>query len=239
MSAQSSPPSSHPRSSLLAPWLALGAGLGALSAMPDSDPVAPAAAATGQTISVSIADPAVAAMSTTLSSAPSMTLPSPPPPPPGPAIRFMVGGPSIAGVVRVTTTQDLDPAGLSRPAQLDRIFAVTGEQIRALPDGYHHPLLATEAFDPEAVETESVRREPTAEQWAKLRWCESSGNYQVVNFSGSFRGAYQFDRLTWESVGGTGDPAAAEPAEQDLRAKILYATRGAAPWPYCGRYLEE
>jgi len=78
---------------------------------------------------------------------------------------------------------------------------------------------------------------PSAAQWAALRQCESGGNYSAVNPSGKYRGAYQFDISTWQSVGGSGDPAAAPPAEQDARAKLLYARRGAAPWPVCGQYL--
>ncbi len=78
---------------------------------------------------------------------------------------------------------------------------------------------------------------PTPEQWAALRMCESSGRYHITNASGKYRGAYQFDQATWESVGGVGDPAAASPAEQDLRASILYSARGSQPWPECGRFL--
>ncbi len=89
------------------------------------------------------------------------------------------------------------------------------------------------------VLTPSGRVEPTAEQWASLRYCEATGNYQAVNPSGKYQGAYQFDQSTWESVGGTGDPAAAGPAEQDLRAYILYDIRGASPWPQCGRFLPQ
>lgn len=77
----------------------------------------------------------------------------------------------------------------------------------------------------------------TDEQWARLRHCESTGNYRAVSPSGKYRGAYQFDRQTWRSVGGTGDPAAASPAEQDHRAVRLYLERGASPWPRCGRHL--
>lgn len=78
---------------------------------------------------------------------------------------------------------------------------------------------------------------PTEEQWAKLRQCESGGNYRAVSANGKYRGAYQFDYRTWENLGGVGDPAAAPPAEQDVRAKMLYAQRGAKPWPTCGKYL--
>jgi hypothetical protein len=73
--------------------------------------------------------------------------------------------------------------------------------------------------------------------WEYLRQCESGGNYQAVSADGSYRGAYQFDAATWRGVGGTGDPAAASPAEQDARALMLYEQRGASPWPSCGRYL--
>lgn len=78
---------------------------------------------------------------------------------------------------------------------------------------------------------------PSYEQWAALRHCESSGNYQAVSPSGLYRGAYQFDLSTWASVGGSGDPAMASPAEQDHRAQVLWSQRGASPWPVCGRYL--
>lgn len=73
--------------------------------------------------------------------------------------------------------------------------------------------------------------------WARLRNCESSGNYRAISPGGAYRGAYQFDYQTWHSVGGVGDPAAASPAEQDYRAQLLYNSRGSQPWPVCGRYL--
>lgn len=237
MSESSTPP---PRVSLLAPWLALGAGLGALAILPEKDATTPAAAFSPST-TISTADPAISQMAITLAEAPSMTLP---PPPPGPAIRFSIGAPSVAGFVRVATQADLDPMLLSAPAKIDRLFAVAGTQVKPLPEGYHHPLLSPEAAPAPRDEfaryrgPEPMYPEPTPEQWAELRWCESSGNYQVTNFSGKYRGAYQFDQKTWESVGGTGDPAAAAPAEQDKRAAILYATRGSSPWPYCGQYLD-
>lgn len=67
-----------------------------------------------------------------------------------------------------------------------------------------------------------------------IRSCESGGDYGAVSSSGQYRGAYQFDRQTWESVGGSGDPAAASPAEQDRRAAALYQQQGSSPWPTCG-----
>jgi hypothetical protein len=68
---------------------------------------------------------------------------------------------------------------------------------------------------------------------AAIRECESQGDYGAVSADGTYRGAYQFDQSAWESVGGTGDPAAAPPEEQDARAAALYSQRGSSPWPNC------
>jgi TolA-binding protein len=64
--------------------------------------------------------------------------------------------------------------------------------------------------------------------------CESGGDPAAVSSDGSYRGKYQFDFGTWESVGGSGDPAAAPEPEQDYRAALLYAQSGSSPWPVCG-----
>lgn len=67
---------------------------------------------------------------------------------------------------------------------------------------------------------------------ARIRQCESGGNYST-NTGNGFYGAYQFTQGTWESVGGSGSPASASPAEQDRRAQMLYDQRGNQPWPNC------
>jgi len=64
--------------------------------------------------------------------------------------------------------------------------------------------------------------------------CESGGDPTAVSSDGSYRGKYQFDYGTWESVGGSGDPAAASETEQDYRAALLYSQSGSSPWPVCG-----
>lgn len=64
--------------------------------------------------------------------------------------------------------------------------------------------------------------------------CESGGDPTAVSSDGSYRGKYQFDFGTWESVGGSGDPAAAPEDEQDYRAALLYVASGSSPWPVCG-----
>lgn len=70
---------------------------------------------------------------------------------------------------------------------------------------------------------------------AKVRRCESNGNYSIVNATGRYRGAYQFSVETWRGVGGSGDPAAASPAEQDARALALLRLQGTRAWPVCSR----
>lgn len=64
--------------------------------------------------------------------------------------------------------------------------------------------------------------------------CESGNDYATDTGNG-FYGAYQFTLATWASVGGAGNPADAPPAEQDMRAAILYARSGPSPWPVCGQ----
>ena len=92
--------------------------------------------------------------------------------------------------------------------------------------------LADESFE------KSGRPDPTAEEWSRLRFCESTWNYQTASGNG-FYGAYQFDYSTWFTVGGTGLASDAPPEEQDARARLLYARRGSQPWPVCGHFLPD
>ena len=85
---------------------------------------------------------------------------------------------------------------------------------------------------------------PTAEQWDALRFCESTHNYAAVSSTGKFRGAYQFSIQTWDWIAGIHlphlvgiDPAAAEPAWQDVMAYTLFEMRGWDQWPVCGLNL--
>lgn len=86
--------------------------------------------------------------------------------------------------------------------------------------------------------------QPSDDALYRLRMCESTNDYGAVSAGGTYRGAYQFNRSTWDSVAARWypwlvgvDPAAASPAQQDAMARALYAERGAQPWPHCGRYL--
>lgn len=90
----------------------------------------------------------------------------------------------------------------------------------------------------EPDEPPSVVDEPTVGGgFEDLRQCESGGDYDAVSPGGAYTGAYQFDRQTWASVGGSGRAGDAPAWEQDMRAQMLYEERGSSPWPHCGRYL--
>jgi hypothetical protein len=108
-------------------------------------------------------------------------------------------------------------------------------QLRTQPK--HYPLVVRTAVTPyrapAGVKTPSVAA-PVGGTLQAIRQCESGGNYST-NTGNGFAGAYQFTQSTWASVGGSGSPAAASPAEQDKRAAMLYAREGSAPWPVCGR----
>ncbi|RLU94670.1 resuscitation-promoting factor [Streptomyces griseocarneus] len=73
--------------------------------------------------------------------------------------------------------------------------------------------------------------------WSGLAQCEAGGRPDAVDPSGTYGGLYQFDTHTWQSLGGSGRPQDAPASEQTLRAKKLYVSRGASPWPVCGRKL--
>lgn len=73
--------------------------------------------------------------------------------------------------------------------------------------------------------------------WPALAQCESGGRPAAVDASGHYGGLYQFDPHTWRGLGGSGRPQDAPAEEQTYRAKKLYVSEGASPWPFCGRKL--
>ncbi len=85
------------------------------------------------------------------------------------------------------------------------------------------------------VASSPASADPSADTWYQLRMCESTNTYSI-NTGNGYYGAYQFDLSTWQSVGGSGYPNNASPAEQDYRALYLYRMRGWEPWT-CARIL--
>ncbi len=113
--------------------------------------------------------------------------------------------------------------------RFDRLVATVAQQIRTAERKRveKRQREAKEAFAalPGGVSIETL--ESIAE-------CESGGDPTIVSSDGSYRGKYQFSFSTWETVGGSGDPAEASEAEQDYRAALLYSQSGSSPWPVCG-----
>src|SRR5450759_3674115 len=71
--------------------------------------------------------------------------------------------------------------------------------------------------------------------WDAVAQCESGGNAKYND--GQFYGLYNFDQGTWNATGRSGTADQYSAAEQLAAAEELYAQRGAAPWPVCGKYL--
>lgn len=131
-----------------------------------------------------------------------------------------------------------------------------GQMFAALAAAEAERVAQLQAFLAAAAEAERVSAERAAAEraaasrasmgggWAALRRCESGGNYGAVSASGTYRGAYQFSRSTWNAVAARShphlvgvDPAAAAPADQDAMALSLYRSSGSRPWPHCGKHL--
>src|SRR4051794_19030371 len=76
----------------------------------------------------------------------------------------------------------------------------------------------------------------TRDDFARLRQCESGGDYSI-NTGNGYYGAYQFNLRTWRGLGYSGLPSDAAPATQDRAAATLQSQRGWSPWPACSRKL--
>ena len=75
-----------------------------------------------------------------------------------------------------------------------------------------------------------------AQDLARLRECESGGDYQADTGNGYY-GAYQFALSTWQGLGYSGLPSAASPATQDQAAMRLEQFAGWGQWPVCSAML--
>ena len=99
---------------------------------------------------------------------------------------------------------------------------------------YVLPETATEESDEEWWASQPGYEAPASGREALLaciRSYEQGAAGYATDTGNGFYGAYQFDLPTWRSVGGSGNPAHASPAEQDMRAGLLIDRRGLQPWP--------
>lgn len=147
-----------------------------------------------------------------------------------PAAALAAGGNGSEPGPKVGPAQVVPIPSLQRPAvRFQRLVRTIAADIRADERAA-------------ALEREREREEQFAElpggvsisTLEAIASCESGGDPTAVSSDGTYRGKYQFDYGTWESMGGSGDPAAAPEAEQDYRAALLYAASGSSPWPVCG-----
>jgi hypothetical protein len=154
-----------------------------------------------------------------------------------PALLLTLGFPAAALAATGSADSDQSPAvadakvaqiaPLQRPVdRFHRVIDVVTRQIRA----EHRAALRKQRRELFA----SLPGGVSIETLESIASCESGGDPTAVSSDGSYRGKYQFDFGTWESVGGSGDPAAAPEAEQDYRAALLYTQSGSSPWPVCG-----
>jgi hypothetical protein len=144
-----------------------------------------------------------------------------------PAVAFAAPGSAASTKVGVAAAQVVHLAPLQRPIdRFHRVIHAVAKQIhaehRAAIRKQHRELFA------------SLPGGVTISTLESIAACESGGDPAAVSSDGSYRGKYQFDYGTWESVGGTGDPAVAPESEQDYRAALLYSQAGSSPWPICG-----
>jgi resuscitation-promoting factor RpfB len=123
-----------------------------------------------------------------------------------------------AAVKRFQRRHGLTPDGIAGPATLRRLG------IRVRGSSY-----STGGASPSG----GGKRVKLPAVLKRIAQCESGGNPRAISRSGRYRGKYQFDRPTWRSAGGRGDPAKASEATQDRIALRLYRKRGTAPWPNC------
>lgn len=171
----------------------------------------------------------------------------PQPQQPAPKHHIVVSGESLSSIASNYQLESWRPLWNSNTNLVDPDQIDVGQDLvipegpttdRPLPVEVAAPVVATAAPVTTARSTYRAAA-PTnytasGDVFAKIRQCESGGNYANKK-NPTYRGAYQFSYGTWASVGGSGDPADASPAEQDMRAQMLYARRGASPWPVCGR----
>lgn len=76
----------------------------------------------------------------------------------------------------------------------------------------------------------------TGNTWDQLAECESGGNWNIDTGNG-YRGGLQFQQSTWESFGGSGNPANASREEQIAVAENVLDGQGWGAWPACSSQL--
>jgi len=160
-----------------------------------------------------------------------IALASGPPQPAAQALSLaapLAGHATLAGQLRAAARRPL----LAEHARLARRLGMVGGGGAGAPPAGNDRLRRANAVLQRHVRELGVPIPPLLHRIAA---CESHGDPRAIGGAGAYRGRYQFALSTWHSVGGTGDPIDASPAEQDRRAAILLARSGPSQWPVCSR----
>jgi len=162
--------------------------------------------------------------------------------PPAPKTHTVAAGDSLSIIATSEQLETWRPLWNANPDVQDPDLIYEGQKLivptgpvpdRPLPEGVALPPPASAA-----VAAPVARRSVAPANYAagadgilaRVRARESGGNY-ATNTGNGYYGAYQFSLGTWQGVGGSGLPSDASPAEQDMRAQMLYDRRGCSPWP--------
>jgi hypothetical protein len=150
----------------------------------------------------------------------------------------------LGQLAALDTTSGAQPVVVSQPAtqpSAEALQQFTPQQIefmRAVDAAQKQPFLRVMQIN--------TTMAPSDAALARLRHCESRGNYGIVSKTGTYHGAYQFDQRTWNGVMGgaaglpgfVGVPPEQAPAGvQDAGARVLYTAAGPGKWPRCGRLI--
>jgi LysM repeat protein len=164
------------------------------------------------------------------------------PPPPAPKVHEVQPGESLSVIADEEKLASWRPLWDANTALSDPDVIQAGDKLTVPTASVPERPLPAESAGAPAVAAAPVRRtapaisrQPAAGAGvdavlAGIRQRESGGNY-AANTGNGYYGAYQFSLGTWQGVGGSGLPSQASPAEQDMRAAMLYALRGCSPWP--------
>ncbi len=151
-----------------------------------------------------------------------------------PAVALAASDPSPDSEAALTNARVAPPSPLHDAGdRFDRVVAALADEIREEGAERKAERAAREAREQREA-FEELPGGVSIETLESIAACESGGDPTIVSADGSYRGKYQFSVSTWESVGGSGDPATAPEHEQDYRAALLYSQSGSSPWPVCG-----
>jgi hypothetical protein len=158
-------------------------------------------------------------------------------------------------VTRVVATAPPKPTPTAKPTPQPTATATPAPTASA-PPAPTEPSATTATPNPPPTATSPTPTtppaggEPSADDWNRLRMCESGNNY-AINTGNGYYGAYQFSIGTWDWMAiSTGSglagvlPSDATPAQQDAAALALWryydawaGHNGWDPWPWCADHL--